>query len=52
MSRWQTAHKKKPGVGLGMLHINQKVEPRDRYQLNLRSEATGKTIFTSVERTF
>jgi hypothetical protein len=42
--------------GVGILDINQKVEPRTeyRYQINLRSGATGKKIFTStgIERTF
>jgi hypothetical protein len=38
--------------GVGIPHINHKVEPRPGYQINLRSWATGKKIFTSMERTF
>jgi hypothetical protein len=38
--------------GLGKPQINQKVEPRTGYQINLRSGATGKNISASMERTF
>jgi hypothetical protein len=38
--------------GVGIPDINQNVEPRTGYQINLRSEATGKKMFTSIERTF
>jgi hypothetical protein len=37
---------------MGIPQINQKVERRTGYQINLRSGATGKKIFTSMERTF
>jgi hypothetical protein len=38
--------------GLGIPDINQKVEPRTAPQIYLRPRATGKKIFTSIERTF
>jgi hypothetical protein len=38
--------------GVGIPDINQKVELRTGYQINLRSGATGKNIFISIERKF
>jgi hypothetical protein len=38
--------------GVGIPDISQKVEPRTGYQINLRSEAIGKKIFTSMEEKF
>jgi hypothetical protein len=35
--------------GVGIPNINQKVDPRTGYQINLRSGATAKKIFTSIE---
>jgi hypothetical protein len=36
--------------GMNITDINQKVEPHTRYQINLRSGATGNKIFTSIEQ--
>jgi hypothetical protein len=38
--------------GVGIPQINQKVEPRTGYQINLRSGATGKKVSASMDRTF
>jgi hypothetical protein len=35
---------------VGILDINQKVEPHTEYQINLWSGATSKKIFTSIKR--
>jgi hypothetical protein len=35
--------------GVGIPEINQKVDPRPGYQINLRAGATGKKIFTSID---
>jgi hypothetical protein len=35
--------------GVGIPEMNQKVEPRTGYQINRRSRASGKKIFTSME---
>jgi hypothetical protein len=43
------AERIQPKLGVGIPEKNKKVEPRTVYQINLRSGATGKKIFTSIE---
>jgi hypothetical protein len=52
--QWHAVDHKWPTIKIGRGHTgnNQKVKPRTGYQINLRSGAKGKTIFTSIERTF
>jgi hypothetical protein len=38
--------------GVGIPDINKKFEPHTGYQINLLSRATGKKMFTSIEKTF
>jgi hypothetical protein len=38
--------------GVGILDNNGKVRPHTGYEVNLQSGATGKKIFTSIERKF
>jgi hypothetical protein len=37
--------------GVGLPETNKKYGPRTGYQINLRSGAVGKKIFTSIEQT-
>jgi hypothetical protein len=51
-SRKQTAYNLNRAWAMGILETIQKDEPHIGYQINLRSRAIGRKIFTTIERRF